>query len=44
MATRQELKDKIEIIAKRVYAAKIKDDTLGITTEYQILFMLINIT
>jgi hypothetical protein len=33
MATRQELKDKIEIIAKRVYAAKIKDDTLGITTD-----------
>jgi len=33
MATREELKDKIETIAKRVYAAKTKDNTLGITTD-----------
>jgi hypothetical protein len=32
MATREELKNKIEIIAKRVYTAKTKDNTLGITT------------
>jgi hypothetical protein len=33
MATREELKDKIETIAKRVYTAKTKDNTLGITTD-----------
>jgi hypothetical protein len=33
MATREELKDKIETIAKRIYAAKTKDNTLGITTD-----------
>jgi hypothetical protein len=33
MATKEELKDKIEIIAKRVYASKTKDNTLGITTD-----------
>lgn len=30
MATREELKNKIETIAKRVYAAKIKNDTLDV--------------
>jgi hypothetical protein len=31
MASRQELIDKIEIIARRVYAAKNKDNTLGVS-------------
>ena len=33
MATKQELIDKIQTIAKRVYTAKIKDNTLGITPD-----------
>ena len=33
MATKQELRDKIELIAKRVYTAKTKDNTLGITVD-----------
>ena len=32
MANKQELIDKIQTIARRVYAAKVKDDTLGVTT------------
>jgi hypothetical protein len=33
MATKQELIDKIQTIAKRVYTAKIKDNTLGVTPD-----------
>jgi hypothetical protein len=33
MANKAELRDKIELMAKRIYAAKTKDDTLGITTD-----------
>jgi hypothetical protein len=33
MASKQELIDKIQTIAKRVYAAKIKDNTLGVTPD-----------
>jgi hypothetical protein len=33
MASKQELIDKIQTIAKRVYAAKTKDNTLGITPD-----------
>jgi len=33
MATKQELIDKIELIAKRVYTAKTKDNTLGVTID-----------
>ena len=32
MASKQELIDKIQTIAKRVYSAKIKDNTLGVET------------
>jgi len=32
MANKQELIDKIQTIARRVYSAKVKDDTLGVTT------------
>jgi len=33
MASKQELIDKIQTIAKRVYASKVKDNTLGVTPE-----------
>jgi hypothetical protein len=33
MASKQELIDKIQTIAKRVYASKVKDSTLGVTPE-----------
>ena len=33
MASKQELIDKIQTIAKRVYAAKVKDSTLGVTPD-----------
>ena len=33
MASKQELIDKIQIIAKRVYASKVKDNTLGVTPD-----------
>jgi hypothetical protein len=33
MANKQELIDKIQTIAKRVYAAKVKDSTLGVTPD-----------
>ena len=32
MASKQELIDKIQTIAKRVYSSKIKDNTLGVTS------------
>jgi hypothetical protein len=33
MASKQELIDKIQTIAKRVYASKVKDNTLGVTPD-----------
>jgi hypothetical protein len=33
MANKQELIDKIQTIAKRVYASKVKDSTLGVTPD-----------
>ena len=33
MANKQELIDKIQTIAKRVYASKVKDNTLGVTPD-----------
>jgi hypothetical protein len=33
MANKQELIDKIQTIAKRIYASKVKDNTLGVTPE-----------
>ena len=33
MANKQELIDKIQTIAKRVYASKVKDSTLGVTSD-----------